>query len=213
MESWTEIILTTLTAFVATNVDDLFLLMIFFSQRSPSFRTTHIVLGQYLGFGALVGLSALGAVAGVFIPAAWIGLLGFLPLFIAVKKFLQRGTRANAPVFAAADSGGLGNLMAAPTLSVAGVTMANGADNIGVYVAFFANCGTVALAAVVGMFLVLVALWCVIAGWLGRHPVTAVIIDRWGHYLVPLVLAGMGGYILYDSGAWALMRSWVAGGQ
>jgi cadmium resistance transport/sequestration family protein len=206
MDSWAEIILATVTAFVATNVDDLFVLMIFFSQRSPSFRTSHIVLGQYLGFCALVGISALGMVAGIFIPAAWIGLLGFLPVFLAVKKFLQRGTReAPAPAVAAADSGGLGNLIAAPTLSVAGVTLANGGDNIGVYVAFFANFSAAPLAAVVGMFLVLVAVWCVIAGWLGRHPLTAAVVDRCGHYLVPLVLAGMGFYILYKSGAWALL--------
>lgn len=212
MDTWAEIILTTVTAFVATNVDDLFVLMIFFSQRSPSFRTTHIVLGQYLGFGALVALSALGAVAGIFIPAAWIGLLGFLPIFIAAKKFFQsRAKDADAPLVAAADSGGLGNLIAAPTLSVAGVTLANGADNIGVYVAFFANLRAAPLAAVVGMFLALVAVWCAIAAWLGRHPLTARVIDRCGHYLVPLILAGMGGYILYQSGAWALLRGWVAG--
>ncbi len=212
MDTWAEVILATVTAFVVTNVDDLFVLMIFFSQRSPSFRTAHIVLGQYLGFCALVGISALGLVAGIFIPAAWIGLLGFLPLFLAGKKLLQRRTReASVPAVATKDSSVLGHLIAAPTMSVAGVTLANGGDNIGVYVAFFAPFRPAALTAVIAIFLGLVAVWCAIAGWLGRHPLTAAVIDRWGHYLVPLVLAGMGFYILHQSGAWVLLRGFVTG--
>ncbi|MBD0301701.1 MAG: cadmium resistance transporter, partial [Tolypothrix sp. T3-bin4] len=42
------------TAFVATNIDDLVILLLFFAQVNSAFRRWHIVVGQYLGFTALV---------------------------------------------------------------------------------------------------------------------------------------------------------------
>jgi len=45
-------------AFVATNVDDLLFLMIFFANRR--FPVSQIVLGQYIGMGLLIAVSLLG---------------------------------------------------------------------------------------------------------------------------------------------------------
>ena len=46
-----------ISAFVATNVDDIFVLMIFFS--SSNFQKGQVVVGQYLGIGLLIVISAL----------------------------------------------------------------------------------------------------------------------------------------------------------
>jgi cadmium resistance protein CadD (predicted permease) len=48
-------ILVSVAAFASTNIDDIFVLLGFFS--APAFRTRHVVLGQYLGIGALVAVS------------------------------------------------------------------------------------------------------------------------------------------------------------
>ena len=40
-------------AFVSTNIDDLFILMVFFA--TPRFPSSQIVLGQYIGIGSLIG--------------------------------------------------------------------------------------------------------------------------------------------------------------
>lgn len=45
-------------------------------------------------------------------------------------------------------------------LTVAAVTLANGGDNIGVYVPVFANSGTSGMVAYLVVFLALVAVWC-----------------------------------------------------
>jgi cadmium resistance protein CadD (predicted permease) len=50
---------TGVTAFTATNLDDILILMLFFSQVDAVFRKRHIVAGQYLGFTALVLASTL----------------------------------------------------------------------------------------------------------------------------------------------------------
>jgi cadmium resistance protein CadD (predicted permease) len=46
-------------AFAATNIDDIFVLMMLFSS-SLTFPVRQVVLGQYIGIGLLVAISALG---------------------------------------------------------------------------------------------------------------------------------------------------------
>ena len=43
-----------LIAFIATNIDDIIVLLLFFSQINANFRRRHIVIGQYLGFTTIV---------------------------------------------------------------------------------------------------------------------------------------------------------------
>jgi len=49
-----------ISAFVATNIDDLFILVIFFAAI-PRFSIFQIVLGQYVGMGSLIAVSLLGS--------------------------------------------------------------------------------------------------------------------------------------------------------
>jgi cadmium resistance protein CadD (predicted permease) len=60
--------ITGVAAFAATNVDDIFILMLFFSQVGGEFRNRHVVLGQYLGFATLVALSVLGSLGVLVVP-------------------------------------------------------------------------------------------------------------------------------------------------
>ena len=60
-------------AFVSTNVDDIFVLLGFFAD--PAFRARHVVLGQYLGIGALVAVSLVCSLVALVIPPAYIGFL------------------------------------------------------------------------------------------------------------------------------------------
>ena len=71
---------TGLVAFTATNIDDVVMLTLFFSQVNAVFRSRHVVVGQYLGFGALVVASLPGFFGGLIVPRAWIGMLGAIPI-------------------------------------------------------------------------------------------------------------------------------------
>jgi cadmium resistance protein CadD (predicted permease) len=91
------------------------------------------------------------------------------------------------------------------TLAVASVTFANGGDNIGIYVPLFARGSVLDLAVTIGVFLLLVAVWCYLAAVLARHPAVAKVLDRYGHRIVPFVLVGLGIFILLESGTFALL--------
>jgi cadmium resistance protein CadD (predicted permease) len=74
-------------AFVATNIDDIFVLMIFFS--SLAYPVRQIVLVQYLGIGSLVAIGVLGSLIALVVPTYVIGLLGIVPIAIGIKNLIE----------------------------------------------------------------------------------------------------------------------------
>ncbi len=180
MNQYLAVLSSSITTFAATNVDDAFLLTLFFARRIPASR---IVAGQYLGFAAIIGISLIG-VWGVFaLPHRWIHFLGLLPLAIGIKRLLQthpgREPRADSESLA----------------SIALMTLSNGTDNIGVYVPFFVI-ARASLWLILSVYVALVALWCFIGWRLGSYPLILRFVDQRGHWMVSLVFVGLGIYVL-----------------
>ncbi|MDP8973971.1 MAG: cadmium resistance transporter [Actinomycetota bacterium] len=181
--------------FAATNIDDLFILMLFFSQTGAVFRGRHVVVGQYLGFAALVALSVLGSLGILVVPEEWMGLMGVMPIFLRIRGLVR--LRDESEEAKPTERSGIHD--------VAAVTSANGGDNIGIYVPLFASVGFARMGIIVFVFLALVAVWCYVGYRLGGHPTVADKVDRYGHIIVPFVLIGLGVYILGASGALRLL--------
>jgi len=112
--------------FAGTNVDDLVVLTVLFlaARAGGRPRPVQIWAGQYTGIGVLVAVSALAALGLAVVPGRWVGLLGLVPLALGVRG-LVGAVRSRG---ATGDDGPAE--IAAGTLPVAGVTIANGADNI-----------------------------------------------------------------------------------
>jgi cadmium resistance protein CadD (predicted permease) len=177
-------------AFAASNVDDLFVLAAF--SADPSLRRRHVVAGQFLGIGALTAASLLCALAAVAVPAHWLGFLGLLPIVVGVRRLLtarrvEGEDRTPQPARAAA-------------LSVAAVTIANGGDNLAVYVPLFATQPGVAWPLIVAVFAVLTAVWCAAAVGLVAHPAVGPRLRRYGRRWLPWVLIALGLFIIAGSG-------------
>jgi cadmium resistance protein CadD (predicted permease) len=83
-----EIIGISIGAFVATNIDDLFILMVFFAKRD--FPTSHIILGQYVGMGSLLGVGLFASLIALVIPHNLLGLVGAFSIIIGVKELVDR---------------------------------------------------------------------------------------------------------------------------
>lgn len=166
--------------FAVTNVDDIVLLALFFARGVPPWR---VVLGQYAGFAAILAVAVAAALGATLLPPSALPWLGLLPLALGLKA-AWRAWRGGADDDEPAATGALG---------VAAVTLANGGDNIGVYVPVFATTG-VTLYVVV--FLVLVAVWCAAGRWFATRPVIARALSRRGHVVLPVVLIAIGVLIL-----------------
>ncbi|OON28600.1 cadmium transporter [Micromonospora sp. Rc5] len=176
--------------FAATNIDDVVVLTVLFvaARSTGRPRPGHIVAGQYLGIGALVAAAAVAAAGLLVVPDPWTGLLGLLPIALGVRALLARSDDDGPP----AVVGGL--------LGVAGVTIANGADNIAVYVPVFRSLAPADALVWLVVFAALVGLWCAVAAGLGGHPAVVRWVGRVGHWLVPVVFVAIGALILVTSG-------------
>ncbi|MBD1998008.1 cadmium resistance transporter [Leptolyngbya sp. FACHB-541] len=211
-----QAITTGIAAFAATNIDDIIILMLFFAQVNAILRPYHIVTGQYLGFLVLILASLPGFIGGLLIPRAWIGLLGILPIIIGVSQLLNRDkpdtdvqTLSHQPGSTSerSPSSKLAALLTPQTYSVAAVTLANGGDNIGIYVPLFASCDLPMLLLILTVFFVLIGVWCYVAYRLARFPAIAHLLTRYGRAIVPFVLIGLGMFILLESKTYQLFTS------
>src|SRR5689334_15382583 len=77
-------IITSILAFSSTNIDDIFVLMLFFGSKR--FKPIDIFVGQYVGIVTLVIVSLAGAYLGGFIDPRYVGLLGFFPIYLGIKQ-------------------------------------------------------------------------------------------------------------------------------
>ena len=183
--------------FAFTNVDDLLLLAAFFSD--PHLGARSIVLGQFLGMGALVLGSAAAAWASLAVPEGYAALLGVVPLALGLRKLweLRRGqfaAKADRSAVRAAEERAERRTHS-QVLAVAVVTVANGADNLGAYIPLFTrDPQLVTVYALV--FGVMTALWCFAGYRLVKNRVIGDQICRYGHVALPTVLTALGLWIL-----------------
>jgi cadmium resistance protein CadD (predicted permease) len=203
------------TAFVATNVDDLFILLLFFAQVNREFRPHHIVSGSYWGFAALTALSLIGFFGGLVVSSAWIGLLGILPLMLGVHQLLHQEQEQPdtlqheldaSPLFH--QSSGIAfltHLLHPQAYKVAVVTFANGGDNLGVYIPLFATSNGTELGIILSVFLLLRGVWCYVAYRFTQNSRMGYIFMRHGPAIVPFLFMGLGLLILWKNGTFKLL--------
>ncbi|MEH1783699.1 cadmium resistance transporter [Nostoc sp.] len=190
--------------FIATNIDDIVILLLFFSQINPNFRPRHIVAGQFLGFTVLLILSLPGLFGGLVFSKSWIGLLGLLPMSIGISSLVNREEDSSKEVIdttEADEESTITSFFSPQVYSVAAVTIANGSDNISVYVPLFASCNLESFLVIIGLFFLLLGVWCYTAYKLTNNRVIAEILTHYVNNIVPFVLIGLGAFIVLKSEA------------
>ncbi|MGV0425571.1 cadmium resistance transporter [Corynebacterium tuberculostearicum] len=194
-------VLQAIGLFAATNIDDIIVLSLFFARGAGQSGTTaRILAGQYLGFaGILVAAILVTTGAGAFLPPAAIPYFGLIPLGLGLWAAWQAWRGDDDDDDEAKVAGkkvGVG--------TVAGVTFANGGDNIGVYTPVFLSVEPLAVVAYCVIFLALVAVLVALARFVATRPPIAEVLERFEHILFPIVLIGLGIVILVSGGAFGL---------
>ncbi|MCV7303553.1 cadmium resistance transporter [Mycobacterium barrassiae] len=186
-------VLPAIGLFIATNVDDIIVLSLFFARGAGQRGTTaRITAGQYLGFAGILGAAVLVTVgAGAFLPSEVVPYFGLIPLALGLRAAWEarRGNDEDD------NDGGIAGKNVG-IWAVAGVTFANGGDNIGVYVPVFLNVVPAAVVAYCVVFLVLVAVLVLAARFVATRQPIADVLERWEHVLFPIVLLSLGIFIL-----------------
>lgn len=87
-----EFIGSAFISFTATNIDDLVILMNFFTEASlanVAMKVHHIFIGQYLGFILILCLSLVGYALSYAVPVEMLGFLGFFPIGLGIKGIIE----------------------------------------------------------------------------------------------------------------------------
>ncbi|MDZ8239107.1 MAG: cadmium resistance transporter [Nostoc sp. ChiQUE01a] len=195
--------------FIATNIDDIVILLLFFSQINYTFRPRHIVTGQFLGFTVLLILSLSGLFGGLVLSKSWIGLLGLLPIAIGISSLVNREEDSLEEVSQETEESQettITHLLSPQIYSVAAVTVANGSDNISVYVPLFASSNLESFVVIIVIFFLLLGIWCYAAYKLTNQKIIASVLTRYGNNIVPFVLIGLGVFIVLKSEALSLIK-------
>jgi cadmium resistance transport/sequestration family protein len=206
-----ETVLAAITAFTSTNVDDIFILIALFTQVSTSLTKRDIYIGQFLGIGVLIGLSLIGVWIGTVVPQEYIGLLGFFPIYMGLKKIyeaLSKKNRLDQPV--AVEKVNTRNrfsiwLIPVQVLSVAAITIANGGDNISIYIPFFITLSIQRIIVTVSIFFVLTYGWLSLAYYMVYHPSLTAGLKRYQPVIFPIILIALGTYILLKNYTYTLL--------
>ena len=184
-----ETLILSIASFVGTNIDDMFLNTLFFSDTKTKEEKKSIVYGKYIGIGILIVLSILGALGLQFLPQQYIGYLWFLPICLGIKEIIvniNSRDNGNDPIITSANK----------MMNTALITIANGADNIGVYIPLFTGFMTWQIILTVCIFLVLIAVWCFLGIVLAELPVLKMFLTKYKFVIVPLVYIVLGIYII-----------------
>ena len=195
-------ILQAIGLFIATNIDDIVILSLFFGRGQGQPGTTRRILaGQYLGFLGILGAAVAAAFgAQVLLPEAILPYFGLIPLGLGLWAAWQAWRNRGQDDDDEAQLEG----KRVSVWTVAAVTFANGGDNIGVYVPVFVSVSWSAVLAYCIVFLLLVAALVFLAKWISSRKPIAEALERWEHILFPAVLIGLGIVILVSGGAFGI---------
>ena len=193
-----ELILTSIIAFATTNIDDIFILMLFFANKNYKHRD--VIIGQFLGISILIAISFISSFIGLLFKQEYIGLLGLLPVYFGIRSLNGLVKQKKKKEKTLINETG-GNKI----FSVALVTIANGGDNIGIYIPLFATLLLPQKIVMIVIFFIMVAIWCIAAKYFSKHPLIAKTIEKLGHIITPVVLILLGIYILYQSNSFKLL--------
>ncbi|MGX0061666.1 cadmium resistance transport/sequestration family protein [Staphylococcus hominis] len=123
-----QTIITAAILYIATAVDLLVILLIFFARAQTKKEYRNIYIGQYVGSVTLIVVSLFFAFVLNYVPEKWIlGLLGLIPIYLGLKVAIFDDCEGEKRAKQELDKHGLTKLIG----TVALVTIAScGADNM-----------------------------------------------------------------------------------
>lgn len=181
-------ILTAFATYLATTIDDIFVVTMLYAGAKNRKEKRNITAGEFAGLSATFLIGLAGAFAARLIPEKFIGLLGIIPIIVAVKFIIEAVKEKD-------DDDGI-EVKSLSVISVALISLSNGGDNIGVYIPVLAEYGIPEIIISFAVLLVYISLFCLLAYGIGRVPVIRKIVSRYKNILIPAVLIILGAYIL-----------------
>lgn len=192
-----QTIVTAAILYIATAVDLLVILLIFFARAKTRKEYRDIYIGQYVGSVTLIVESLFFAFVLNYVPEKWIlGLLGLIPIYLGIKVAIYGDSDGEERAKKELNEKGLSKLVG----TVAIVTIAScGADNIGLFVPYFVTLSVTNLLITLFVFLILIFFLVFTAQKLANIPGVGEIVEKFSRWIMAVIYIALGLYIIIEN--------------
>lgn len=193
-----QTILSAIGVYISTSIDYLVILIVLLTQSDISHIKKHIYDGQFLGTSILFFLSFIAAYMVNILPEDWIiGLLGLIPIYLGIRYIVGEGEEDDEEEVINRFNHNQTNKF---FITVALITIAAGADNLGVYVPYFASLNGMSILLTGIVFSIGIIVLCELSYKLYSLPMINETIEKYEQVIVPLIFIPLGIYILIENG-------------
>ena len=192
-----QTIVTAAILYIATAVDLLVILLIFFAKAKTKKEYRDIYIGQYVGSVTLIVVSLFFAFVLNYVPEKWIlGLLGLIPIYLGIKVAIYDDCEGEKRAKKELNEQGLSKLVG----TVAIVTVAScGADNIGLFVPYFVTLSVTNLFITLFVFLILIFFLVFTAQKLANIPGVGEIVEKFSRWIMAVIYIALGLFIIIEN--------------
>lgn len=192
-----QTIVTAAILYIATALDLLVILLMFFARAKTRKEYRDIYIGQYVGSVALIVISLFFAFVLNYIPEKWIlGLLGLIPIYLGIKVAIYGDSDGEERAKKELNEKGLSKLVG----TIAIITIAScGADNIGVFVPYFVTLSVTNLLITLFVFLILIFVLVFTAQKLANIPGVGEIVEKFGRWIMAVIYIALGLFIIIEN--------------
>nr|WP_013626370.1 CadD family cadmium resistance transporter [Staphylococcus simulans]ADY16746.1 cadmium binding protein [Staphylococcus simulans bv. staphylolyticus] len=192
-----QTIVTAAILYIATAVDLLVILLIFFARAKTRKEYRDIYIGQYVGSVALIVVSLFFAFVLNYVPEKWIlGLLGLIPIYLGIKVAIYDDCEGEKRAKKELNEKGLSKLVG----TAAVVTIAScGADNIGLFVPYFVTLSVTNLLITLFVFLILIFFLVFTAQKLANIPGVGEIVEKFSRWIMAVIYIALGLFIIIEN--------------
>ena len=185
-----ETLIMTIAAFIAANIDDVIVFAVLLAQNNDRKRFRQMMAGRYIGTFLLLAISAITVLGISLLPDWVIGLMGFVPIALGIKSIFDYRKSEEQSKDSVQEHTDM-------TLTYTLLTIANGADNIGVYIPLFSNFSMADAVSSAIVSALMTALFCFAVRKIAELPYIQIQIRKYQAVIVPSVLIILGIVILY----------------
>ncbi|MCG2002081.1 CadD family cadmium resistance transporter [Staphylococcus epidermidis] len=192
-----QTIVTAAILYIATALDLLVILLMFFARAKTRREYRDIYIGQYVGSVALIVISLFFAFVLNYVPEKWIlGLLGLIPIYLGIKVAIYGDSDGEERAKKELNEKGLSKLVG----TIAIVTIAScGADNIGLFVPYFVTLSITDLLITLFVFLILIFFLVFTAQKLANIPGVGEIVEKFGRWIMAVIYIALGLFIIIEN--------------
>ena len=192
-----QTVVTAAVLYIATAVDLLVILLIFFARAKTRKEYRDIYIGQYVGSVTLIVVSLFFAFVLNYVPEKWIlGLLGLIPIYLGIKVAIYGDSDGEERAKKELNEKGLSKLVG----TVAIVTIAScGADNIGLFVPYFVTLSVTDLLITLFVFLILIFFLVFTAQKLANIPRVGEIVEKFSRWIMAVIYIALGLFIIIEN--------------